>query len=145
MNRSIALAAFALAGTLASAVSAQTLPTLGDTFFAQGNASNFGTSPTINVGGVGAYRGLIQFDLSSLPSPITGASIAKASLALFVNKVGSAGAININAANGAWSEKQRRPGDRCENEGELSYSTVVSYLSVIKRVREKWEPPASLG
>jgi len=34
--------------------------------------------------------------------------------------------------------KQRRPGDRCEGEGELSYSTVVSYLSVIKRVREKW-------
>jgi integrase len=34
--------------------------------------------------------------------------------------------------------KQRRPGDRCENEGELSYSTVVSYLSVIKRVRAKW-------
>jgi integrase len=34
--------------------------------------------------------------------------------------------------------KQRRPGDRCEEEGELSYSTVVSYLSVIKRVREKW-------
>jgi integrase len=34
--------------------------------------------------------------------------------------------------------KQRRPGDRCDSEGELSYSTVVSYLSVIKRVREKW-------
>jgi hypothetical protein len=34
--------------------------------------------------------------------------------------------------------RQRRPGDRCEGEGELSYSTVVSYLSVIKRVREKW-------
>jgi len=34
--------------------------------------------------------------------------------------------------------KQRRPGDRCEGEGELSYSTVISYLSVIKRVREKW-------
>jgi integrase len=34
--------------------------------------------------------------------------------------------------------KQRRPGDRCESESELSYSTVISYLSVIKRVREKW-------
>ena len=34
--------------------------------------------------------------------------------------------------------KQRRPGDRCEGEGELSYSTVISYLSVIKRVRERW-------
>lgn len=33
--------------------------------------------------------------------------------------------------------KQRRPGDKCE-EDELSYSTVVSYLSVIKQVRVKW-------
>lgn len=41
--------------------------------------------------------------------------------------------------------KQRRPGDRCVSEGELSYSTVVSYLSVIKRVREKWGAPASPG
>jgi len=34
--------------------------------------------------------------------------------------------------------KQRRPGDRCDADGELSYSTVSSYLSVIKQVRVKW-------
>jgi integrase len=33
--------------------------------------------------------------------------------------------------------KQRRPGERCEDDG-LSYSTGISYLSVIKRVRAKW-------
>jgi len=33
---------------------------------------------------------------------------------------------------------QRRPGDRCDVDGELSYSTVKSYLSVIKQVRVKW-------
>jgi integrase len=33
--------------------------------------------------------------------------------------------------------KQRRPGDKCE-EDKLSYSTVVSYLSVIRQVRVKW-------
>jgi integrase len=33
--------------------------------------------------------------------------------------------------------KQRRPGEQGED-GELSYSTVSSYLSVIKRVRAKW-------
>jgi len=33
--------------------------------------------------------------------------------------------------------KQRRPGEQVED-GELSYSTVSSYLSVIKRVRAKW-------
>lgn len=34
--------------------------------------------------------------------------------------------------------KQRRPGEPSSGEGELSYSTVVSYLSVIKQVRVKW-------
>jgi len=34
--------------------------------------------------------------------------------------------------------KQRRPGDRCDIDGELSYSTVSSYLSVIGQVRVKW-------
>ena len=34
--------------------------------------------------------------------------------------------------------KQRRPGDRCDADGELSYSTVSSYLSVIKQVRAQW-------
>jgi integrase len=33
--------------------------------------------------------------------------------------------------------KQRRPGEQVED-SELSYSTVSSYLSVIKRVRAKW-------
>jgi Phage Tail Collar Domain len=101
MKRIIAIVAFAFAATLASA---QTLPTLGDTFFASGSVSNFSTSPTINVGGAGAYQGLIQFDTSTLPASITGASVEKASLTLFVNKIGSAGAIDINAANGPWTE-----------------------------------------
>ena len=34
--------------------------------------------------------------------------------------------------------KKVRPGESCDNIGELSYSTVSSYLSVIKRVRAKW-------
>jgi hypothetical protein len=46
MKRIIALAASAFATT--------PLPTRGDTFFASGSASNFGTSLSINVGGAGA-------------------------------------------------------------------------------------------
>jgi integrase len=34
--------------------------------------------------------------------------------------------------------KQQRPGDRSDVDGELSYSTASSYLSVIKQVRLKW-------
>ena len=33
--------------------------------------------------------------------------------------------------------KQSRPGEHLKD-GDLSYSTVISYLSVIKRVRAKW-------
>ena len=33
--------------------------------------------------------------------------------------------------------KKHRPGDRCDH--ELSYGTVLSYLSVLKRIRAKWE------
>src|SRR6202021_3153597 len=38
--------------------------------------------------------------------------------------------------------KQQRPGDRSDVDGELSYSTVTSYLSVIKQVQLKWGEPA---
>ena len=34
--------------------------------------------------------------------------------------------------------KKTRPGETCERAGDLSYSTVLSYLSVIKRVRAEW-------
>jgi hypothetical protein len=33
--------------------------------------------------------------------------------------------------------KKHRPGDRCDH--ELSYGTVLSYLSVLKRISTKWE------
>jgi integrase len=34
--------------------------------------------------------------------------------------------------------KKTRPGETCDRAGDLSYSTVLSYLSVIKRVRAEW-------
>ncbi len=33
--------------------------------------------------------------------------------------------------------KKVRPGERCDN--ELSYGTVGSYLSVLKKIRARWE------
>ncbi len=41
--------------------------------------------------------------------------------------------------------KKLRPGESCDKVGELSYSTVLSYLSVIKRVCAEWVPIASLA
>ena len=40
--------------------------------------------------------------------------------------------------------KKVRPGESCDNVGELSFSTASSYLSVIKRVRAKWGTTVSL-
>jgi len=34
--------------------------------------------------------------------------------------------------------KQRRPGEQSDVEGELSYTTAISYLSNIKRIRAQW-------
>ncbi len=133
MKRIIALAAFMLAGIVPCTL-AQTLPTLGDTFFASGSASNFGTSPTINVGGAGPYQGLIQFDISALPSPLTGASVEKASITLFVSKVGSAGAIDINAANGPWTESavngSNAPAPGMSIASAVPITTAGSYITV---------------
>ena len=86
------------------AAAAQTLPVSGDTFVSPGSATNYSTSPTVNVGGADAYQGLIAFDLSGLPAGVTSASVAKASITLFVNKLGSPGAIDVYAANGHWTE-----------------------------------------
>jgi hypothetical protein len=83
---------------------AQTVPLAGDAFITPGSASNFGGTVNVNVGGVSGFQGLFQFDLSKLPPGTTAANILSASLRLYVNKVGTAGSININVANAAWTE-----------------------------------------
>jgi hypothetical protein len=132
MKRTLALAALALA-TITPAF-AQTLLPLGDTFVASGNLNNFSTSPTINIGGAGAYQGLIQFDTTALPAGITGASVAKASLVLFVNKVGAAGAVDINAANGQWTEAtvngNNAPGIGMNVASAVPINTAGVYITV---------------
>ena len=89
---------------LRAAAWAQTVPLVGDTFIAPGTASNFGGTVNVNVGGVAGYQGLFQFDLGSLPPGTTAASVSGASLRLFVNKIGTAGSINVNVATASWSE-----------------------------------------
>ena len=88
----------------ASCAAGQSLPVSGDTFVSSGSATNFSTSPTVNVGGAPGYVGLIQFDMSALPAGTTSAGVASASIVLFVTKVGTAGSIDVSAANGTWIE-----------------------------------------
>jgi hypothetical protein len=91
--------------TLIPAVAlAQYTPLTQDSYVAPGNATNFGTATTINVGGPNAAEALVQFDLTTLPAATTSANVAKATLTLFVSKVGAAGAVNISVGNGPWTE-----------------------------------------
>ncbi len=65
---------------------------------------NFGTSPVLDVESP-SQTTYIQFDLSSIPSGYTSASIAKATLKLYVNAVTTAGSFNVDFVNSTWSEK----------------------------------------
>ncbi len=70
------------------------------------------TRPNQNYGGASTVvasaetRGLMKFDLSTLPGGTTGAAVAKATLKLWVNKVRSPGTVKAAAlsANANWSE-----------------------------------------
>jgi hypothetical protein len=46
----------------------------------------------------------IAFDLSSIPPGLTGSSISKATLKLYVSSVSTAGSFNVDMVNGSWSE-----------------------------------------
>jgi hypothetical protein len=129
--RSLAAGALAAASAIALA---QNLPVSGDTFVSPGTTANYSTSPTVNVGGAGSYQGLIQFDLSGLPAGITSASVSKASITLFVNKLGSPGAIDVYAANGSWTEAAVN-GDNAPAPGlviasQLPVTTASSYITI---------------
>jgi hypothetical protein len=66
--------------------------------------TNLGTKPVLDVESA-SQTSYIQFDLSSIPSGYTSASIAKATLKLYVNAVTTAGSFNVDFINGTWSEK----------------------------------------
>src|ERR1700728_3973091 len=84
---------------------AQTLAPSQDAYVVPGNGSNFGTATTITVGS-SASVGLVQFDLTQLPAGLTAAQIQHATLTLFLDRVNSAGSVNIDtvSASTPWTE-----------------------------------------
>jgi hypothetical protein len=90
--------------TIPASALAQNVPLTQDSYLAPGSALNYGAATTINTGGPAANQALVQFDLSTLPAGITASNIAKATLVLFVNKLGAPGTVNISVANGPWTE-----------------------------------------
>src|ERR1022692_373899 len=102
--KKLSLAAMVAVILLPWAASAQSMALVQDTYVTPGNATNYGTSISINVGGPPASQGLIQFDLSSLPPGTTSSQVAKATLVLFVNNILTNGTMNVNEADGPWTE-----------------------------------------
>ena len=65
--------------------------------------TNYGSAATLNVESA-SQTAYIRFDLSAIPTGYTSANIAKASLKLYVNAIGTAGSFNIDYVDGAWTE-----------------------------------------
>lgn len=86
------------------AVWGQSLPLSQDSYVVPGNATNFGGASTMSAGGPTGAQALLQFDLSALPATVSGSNVMKATLSIFVNKVGTPGMVNISVANGLWTE-----------------------------------------
>lgn len=78
-------------------------------------ASNFGNLPTVNVGG--GSTGLLRFDLGTLPEATTAAKLVKATLVLFVNRVGTDGGIEVQTVNSLWKESYVTASNQPANSG----------------------------
>ena len=88
-----------LAGALLlPALSAADAPLIGDTYV-NGSATNFGAATSMVV--ASGSTGLVQFDLTAIPASAT---ISKAYLVLYVNKLTAAGSVNFSLAQAPWSE-----------------------------------------
>jgi hypothetical protein len=98
-----ALLGIGMLAALQMAAWADEVPLVGDAFFTPGNATNFGATPSVNIGGASGDQGLVQFDLTKLPPGTTASSVSGATLRLFV-RIGSPGSIDIYSAGTPWTE-----------------------------------------
>ena len=97
------MAAALLAALPASMAYATEGVVVGDAYVNSGHpAVNYGSLSNLYVNSNGTA--LIQFDLSSLPAGTTASQIGAASLKLYVNRVNTAGPVNVVAVTSPWSE-----------------------------------------
>ena len=66
--------------------------------------TNYGAAKPLDLSSA-ADTAFIRFDLTAVPSGYTGASIAKATLKLYVDTCTKAGSFNVDLVNGTWTEK----------------------------------------
>src|SRR6476469_932669 len=96
---------FVLSGVCLAPLSAWSADAIltGDTYVSSSSPSSaYGTLPFLNVGN--GSSALVQFDLSSLPSGTTSASVTKANLILYVERLPASGALDLSSATSGWAE-----------------------------------------
>lgn len=65
--------------------------------------TNYGAKTTLEVESAGATT-FVRFDLSSIPSSVTGSMVAKATLKIYVSTVTTAGSFNVDLVTSPWTE-----------------------------------------
>jgi hypothetical protein len=129
----------ALAGLLFTALSmprpasAYTLAESGDSTVNSAYSSvNFGGLPFLQTGGTA--RTYVQFDLSSMPLGIDPSQITRVNLVLWVNRVGTAGTIQVSEAGGPWTESSitaaSQPATTGASIGTAAVSSGLTYVYV---------------
>jgi trimeric autotransporter adhesin len=64
---------------------------------------NFGTATTLEVENSGAAT-FLRFNLSGIPSSVTGSMVAKGTLKIFVGTVTTSGSFNVDLVTSSWAE-----------------------------------------
>lgn len=93
-----------------------------DTHVKNASASVFRDADRLIVGNFGKYTSFIRFDLSMLPSEVTGNEIQKATLRLFIGQVGRAGSFDVSRVQGDW------------NEATLSFDTAAGLVGNVEAI-----------
>lgn len=115
--------ATALAVGALPAAHALDAPMLADTtIHAAQPTTNFGSLPTLNIGGGAAA--LLRFDLGGLPAGTAASKLVSARLKFFVNRVGTAGAVELIAVGSAWDEATATAATAPANAGAGSGTTL---------------------
>lgn len=88
---------------LALPAAAADAPVFGDSYISSTAAgTNYGGAVSLNVSS--SNTALVQFDLSGLPAGATSANILRASLVLYLNRVGVTGAVDLAPVTSSWTE-----------------------------------------
>jgi Collagen triple helix repeat (20 copies) len=78
-------------------------PVIADTYISSASpGQNFGSAISLNIGG--GNVAFLAFDLSALPTGLAASDIQRATVTVFVNRVSTAGAVDVFEITGGWSE-----------------------------------------